>query len=92
MRFSTASVYMIEAPKRIDGLLKKPPHLLRKGQREALLDQLKRARQRQKAPVAGLEVDIDYWWINPETSIEMFYEKSKEEISKLIKNFCGRKK
>jgi len=90
VRFSTASIYRIDAPQRIDERLKKPSHLLEKGQREALLTQLKRAKQRQEDPTAGLEVDIDYWWTNPEeTRTETFYEKSREAISNLMKNFCG---
>lgn len=89
VRFSTGSVYKINAPQIIDERLKKPPRSLDKGQREALLDQLRRAKQRQEDPAAGLEVDIDYWWMKPEASIETFYEKSGEAISELIKNFCG---
>lgn len=90
LRFSTGPIYMIGAPQKINELLKKPPHLLYEKQREALLDQLRRAKQRKEDPVAGLEVDIDYWWINPEeASIETFYEKSREVISELMKNFCG---
>ena len=88
VRFSVSSAYRIDAPSKIDPRLNKPPHLLEKGQREALVNKLRRAKQRQKDPVAGLEVDIDYWWLEPEDmNIKDFYEKSTTIINDLITPF-----
>jgi len=88
VRFSVRSVYKIDAPNKIDPRLKRPPHLLEKGQREALINQLRRAKQRQEDPAAGLEVDIDYWWMAPEDmNIKEFYEKSTTIINDLINPF-----
>ena len=90
IRFSTWSSYKIDAPQRIDARLKKAPHLLEKKQKEALIGQLLRAKQRQEDPMAGLEVDIDYWWINPEEAkIEEFFETSSNTIEELVKKFLG---
>lgn len=91
--FSVSSVYKIDAPSKIDPRLKRPPHLLEKGQREALINQLRRAKQRQEDPAAGLEVDIDYWWIDPEdVNIKGFCEKSTTIINELIEFFLRGKK
>ncbi len=93
VRVSINSVYKIDAPSKIDPRLKRPPHLLKKGQREALINQLRRAKQRQEDPAAGLEVDIDYWWLGPEDmNIKEFYEKSTTIINELIEFFLRGKK
>jgi len=90
IKFSMASAYKIEAPLRIDERLKKAPHLLKERQKEALIAQLKRQKQREEAPVAGLMIDIDYWWMNPEElKIEEFFINSNEQMQRLIKSFLG---
>lgn len=88
VNFSMASAQKMEAPLRIDERLKKASHLLASGQREALIAQLKRQKQREKEPVAGLMIDIDYWWLSPEEpNIEEFFSSSNEQIQCLIKSF-----
>ncbi len=90
VRFSIRPTYKVDAPMMIDERLRKPPHLLERGQREALVEQLQRAKRRQKDPAAGLEVDVDCWWIDPEDmDIVKFCEKSGETIEKLMKSFLG---
>lgn len=91
VRFSIGSFSRIEAPLAIDERLRRPPHTLDKGQREALLDQLKRSKQRLEEPVAGLRIDVDCWWLNPEEkNTDTFFEYSKKTIEKLLDSFLGR--
>ncbi len=88
VRFSIMPTYKVETPLTIDKRLTIPPHLLEIGQREALISQLKRQKQREKEPLAGLLIDIDYWWLNPEeTNIEQFLENSEAKIEELLNSF-----
>ena len=90
VRLSVAPVFRVGAPLAIDKRLTMPPHLLKEGQREALIGQLQRKKQRETEPLAGLEVDIDYWWLNPEEgTLERFFQSSKKEIDGLLKSFVG---
>lgn len=78
-------VSRVEAPLQLDERLRTPPHLLPTGQREALIEQLRRQKQREQDPVAGLMVDIDYYWVKPEElSVETFFEKADKEIRHLV--------
>ncbi len=86
--FSVKPMFKVEAPQHIDERLRIPPHLLPTGQKEALLAQLNRQKQREKEPVAGLMVDVDYYWVKPEElSIEAFFEKAQKEIDYLVGSF-----
>jgi|GEM_PF-2845289 len=88
MRLIVSPIHRPEAPLSIDERLRRPPHLLREGQREALLAQLKRRKQRELSPVAGLLIDVDYWVIRPdEPDIQQFIESSEEEIAYVIGSF-----
>jgi hypothetical protein len=88
VRFSIGPAFRVEAPLKLDKRLTMVPHLLKEGQREALISQMKRQKQREKAPLAGLVIDIDYWWLNPEeTSVEKFLESSNGQIKGLLKSF-----
>jgi hypothetical protein len=88
IRFSISPIFKVEAPLTLDRRLTMAPHLLEKGQREALIAQLKRQKQREKEPLAGLSIDIDYWWLNPEkTSIEEFLDISKTQIEESLEAF-----
>lgn len=90
VRFSIGPTFKVEAPLRLDKRLTIAPHLLDKGQREALLNQIKRQKQREKDPLAGLVIDIDYWLLNPEeTAIERFLESSEKQIEELLNSFLG---
>lgn len=90
VRFSIAPIFKVEAPLRLDKRLTMPPHMLAKDQREALIDQIKRQKQRQEKPLAGLQIDIDYWYLNPEkVSVEAFLGISQKNIDKLIESFLG---
>lgn len=91
VRFSIMPTFKVEAPLTIDKRLTIPPHLLETGQREALISQLKRQKQREKEPLAGLLIDIDYWWLNPEeTNIEQFLDNSEAKIEELLNSFLGK--
>jgi hypothetical protein len=87
VRFSVAPIFKIEAPLSLDKRLTMPPHLLDKGQREALINQIKLHKQREKEPLAGLQIDIDYWFLNPEkVGVEDFLNTSQKNIDKLIES------
>jgi len=91
VRFSIRPIFRVEAPLTLDRRLTIAPHLLAKGQREALIDQIKRRKQREREPLSGLGIDIDYWWLNPEeTAIERFLESSGKQIKELLNSFLGR--
>ena len=93
LRFSIGPAFRVEAPLKLDERLTMAPHLLDRGQEEALLNQIKRQKQREKDPLAGLVIDIDDWWLNPEEAkIEVFIESSKKQIKDLLKSFLGYKK
>jgi len=86
--FSIKPASRVEAPLQIDERLRIPPHLLPTGQREVLLEQLRRQKQRETEPVAGLMVDVDYYWVKPEEmSVKAFLEKAQHEITRLVDSF-----
>jgi hypothetical protein len=90
VKFSISPVFKLEAPLNIDKRLTVAPHLLPTGQREALVEQLKRIRQRQEDPVAGLMIDIDYWWLKlDEMEIDNFYKESESKIESFLNTFLG---
>lgn len=64
-RFELKAGFQLGAPEEIDERLKIPSRFLPKNQHEALMDQLQRQKQREKAPPAGVVFDIDYYWIRP---------------------------
>lgn len=91
VRFSISPTFTVEAPLQLDERLRKPPHTLPTGQREALLDQLRRRKQRSEAPVAGLLIDVDCWWLNPEKAdVKTFFGFSAKHINELTNSFLGR--
>jgi len=84
-------VSRVEAPLQVEKRLRTPPHLLATGQREALIGQLRRQKQREQDPVAGLMVDIDYNWVKPEeVTLETFFDKADKEIKYLTGLFQGK--
>lgn len=88
MRFSIGPMFKVEAPLTLDKRLTVAPHLLKEGQREALISQLRRQKQRETEPLAGLAIDVDYWWIKPEEAdIGKFLAASTEQIEALRKSF-----
>lgn len=93
IRFSVGPMFKVEAPLQLDERLKKPPHMLPIGQRKALLDQLRRQKQKSEAPIAGLLIDVDCWWLNPEEAdVKTFFEFSAKQVDELINSFLGGKK
>jgi hypothetical protein len=90
IRFTVEPVFRLGAPLAIDKRLNLAPHLLPEGQHEALVEQLKRAKQKQEDPVAGLMVDIDYWWIKQnKMEIPEFYGESEKKIEDFLNKFLG---
>jgi len=88
LRFSISPTFKIDAPLALDPRLTMAPRLLKEGQREALIGQLKRKKQRERDPLAGLSIDVDYWWLNPEeTAIEEFLDISEKQIEESTKAF-----
>lgn len=93
IRMGYRAVFTPEAPLRLDERLTTPPHLLAKGQKEALLEQLQRQRSREHDPVAGLLIDIDYYWNKDKTKIELidsFFEEAKRKTEHMQKQLNGR--
>ena len=91
LRFSISPTFKVEAPLTLDLRLSMSPHLLKEGQREALIGQLKRQKQREKDPLAGLSIDIDHWWANPEkTDIGEFLDVSRMQIENALDSFLER--
>ncbi|MGD0078173.1 MAG: hypothetical protein ABSB91_06065 [Sedimentisphaerales bacterium] len=89
-KFSISPVFKLGAPIEIDKRLTIAPHLLKKGQHEALIEQLKRMKQREEDPVSGLMIDVDYWWLKQEQmNIPEFYGESEKKIVDFLNNFVG---
>lgn len=90
IRLAVSAVHRPEAPLSLDDRLRRPPHLLPQGQREALLEQLKRRKQRESSPVAGLLIDVDYWVIRPDhVDVPQFLTSAEKEIAYVLKSFMG---
>jgi len=88
VRFAISAVHRPEAPFTLDDRLRVAPHLLAQGQREALLEQLKRRKQREASPVAGLLIDVDYWVVRPDSvDIRQFLNNAEEEIEYVLESF-----
>lgn len=64
----------------LDDRLRLPPHHLPAKQREALVEQLRRARRRQQDPEAGLLLDIDYYrmWPTEGCNVGEFLKEAQE--------------
>jgi hypothetical protein len=93
IRIAVKAAHKIEAPQEIDRRLAAAPHLLPNGQREALLEQLRRQKQRKADPLAGLIVDVDYWWTKPENpKIEDFFEAAYKKRNGLLDSLGRGKK
>ncbi len=92
IRIETKPFAKIGADLKIDERLKVPPHLLHTKQREALVEQLKRAKQRQHDPEAGLSIDIDYYWVWPpkEASPDDFLTEAQQEADRLETDFLSK--
>jgi hypothetical protein len=93
IRLAMKPAAKIDAPQEIDRRLTIAPHLLDKGQREALLGQLKRQKLRHQDPLAGLIVDVDYWQAKPEDlKIEEFFIAAEKKIHALVESVRKGKK
>jgi hypothetical protein len=88
IRLAIKPYWQFHTPVEIDERLKRPPHFLHQNQREALVDQVRRAKQRQTAPDAGVAIDIDcYWiWVPKEYSIKEFVQESVEAAGELLQD------
>lgn len=69
----------------VDERILRPPHLLAKGQREALVAQQRRLAERARDPEVGLKIDIDYYALTLEDdeNIRRFLADSREQIISL---------
>lgn len=93
VRFSIRSVHEIDAPIALDDRLRLQPRLLPTGQRDALLGQIRRKKQREKAPIAGLVIDIDYYVIKPNSvSVKQFLEEAWQKADQLTDEFLIEKR
>lgn len=84
-RLSISAISKVDAPQNPDPRLLQPPHLLEKGQREALIDQLRRNSRREKDPIAGVLIDFDYYWIRPsKPDLKAFFERAAAASNRLV--------
>jgi hypothetical protein len=91
IRFSVAPAFRLDAPIETDERLKGPPRWLPKGQREALIAQLKRQKQRQDDPEAGLLIDTDFYWAFPKNvAIDAFFKDAWSTSDRLTNAFLER--
>jgi len=92
IRVTTKPYAKVGAELQIDERLKLPPHHLPEGQREALVAKLRRDRQRQENPDAGLAIDVDYFWLRPakDYSVRQFIREAWEEADRLEKRLIER--
>jgi hypothetical protein len=65
VRVTLSAQYRLGTPLQLDERLRLPPHLLATGQHDALIGQLKRRKEQQKDPDAGLLIDIDIYDVYP---------------------------
>ncbi|MEE9294606.1 MAG: hypothetical protein V3W34_06570 [Phycisphaerae bacterium] len=84
----------IGATAMIDARLRQPPHHLAEGQREALLEQLKRTKQRESDPEAGLLIDLDYYRIWPpgDMTVGSFLKEARLEMDRIEKDLSKKGK
>jgi hypothetical protein len=84
-RIVTSSLVRFDAPIEIDERLKVPPHTLPKGQREALIAQVKRQQQRASDPQAGVSIDVDHFVLRPrDRSLSEFVGSSRVKAKELV--------
>lgn len=80
------------APDVIDQRLLSPTRLLPSGQKEALLAQLQRRKQREKHPTAGVMIDIDYYWTRPpKADLKSFFERAMPGTQRLADQYANRR-
>lgn len=91
-RVSASPTVNAGAPDVLDQRLLSPPRLLPSGQKEALLAQLQRRKQREKSPVAGVMIDIDYYWTRPvKVELKSFLDRAISETARLADAYAGGK-
>jgi hypothetical protein len=90
-RVAVAPAHKIGAVIRLDDRLKRSPRTLPTGQREALLAQLKRYREREENPEAGLQIDIDFYAANPpKPEAKALFENAANLRPKIIEASLGK--
>lgn len=91
IRIAAKPSFKVEAPLTLDDRLKMPVKLLPAKQPEALLDQLKRRKQREEDPVAGVLLDVDYAWIRPaKPEVEPFLKEASGATEAIITKLMER--
>lgn len=80
-RVETHVGYAFDAPEKLDPRLRTRPSHLPKGQYEALLAQLQRKQQREKAPLAGVVIDVDYYQMWPKNLTPKQFLATAESIT-----------
>lgn len=80
------------APEVVDERVRLPARLLPSGQKEALLAQLRMQKQRENDPVAGLMMDIDYYWARPpKVGLPAFFARAVAETERLADAYIQRR-
>jgi len=90
VRFAMRPGFKLDAPLHIDSRLRQPPRSLPEGQREALIQQLRRRKQLETGPQAGVLVDVDYYLTNPkDMSVQSFLRQAVPESDRFLSTFLG---
>ena len=94
VRVTTKPYAKVGTNVQVDDRLKLPAHHLPEEQHEALVAKLRRDRQRQGDPEAGLAIDIDYFWLHPakEYSVRQFIKEAWDEADRLETQLINRGK
>ena len=71
------SFHVPAAPIELDKRLTIPPRLLHENQRKALIDQLKRNKERAANPLAGMMMDVDVYRLSPDNADEFLAEAAQ---------------
>jgi hypothetical protein len=90
--FTMKPISKIDTPDQIDERARVPARFLEKGQKEALLEQIKRRTKREKDPSAGVLIDLDYYQMRPvKLDLKNFWQTGIDTGDKMIEAVLARK-
>jgi hypothetical protein len=88
---SVKPISKIDAQEQVDERARLPARLLEKGQKEALIEQMRRKAKREKDPSAGVLIDLDYYFVRPaKLDLQEFWKKAVTNGDKMVGAFLAR--